>query len=77
VAGGLRIVLRLSITYLRRFFEASSASRLSMAALETLAIVAIGGRSRAGDQDLRGKSAAALKCCSNGACCASRGARWS
>lgn len=41
VAGGLRIVTRPEIhSSLRRFFHAQAANRLSMAALETLAIVA-------------------------------------
>ncbi|MDA8018432.1 MAG: SMC-Scp complex subunit ScpB [Thermoanaerobaculia bacterium] len=41
VAGGLRLVSRPDLHgYLRRFFEVSSANKLSMAALETLAIVA-------------------------------------
>jgi segregation and condensation protein B len=41
VAGGLRLVTRPELhTYLRRFFEITGRSKLSMAALETLAIVA-------------------------------------
>lgn len=41
VAGGLRLVTRAELHgYLRRFFEVSGRTRLSMAALETLAIVA-------------------------------------
>lgn len=41
VAGGLRIVTRPELhPALRRFFNATSSNRLSMAALETLAIVA-------------------------------------
>ena len=41
VAGGLRLVTRPELHgYLRRFFEVTGRSRLSMAALETLAIVA-------------------------------------
>jgi len=41
VAGGLRLVTRPELHgYLRKFFEVSGRSRLSMAALETLAIVA-------------------------------------
>jgi segregation and condensation protein B len=41
VAGGLRLVTRPDLHgYLRKFFEVSGRSRLSMAALETLAIVA-------------------------------------
>lgn len=41
VAGGLRLVSRPELHgYLRRFFEVSGSNKLSMAALETLAIVA-------------------------------------
>ena len=41
VAGGVRLVTRPELHgYLRRFFEISGRSKLSMAALETLAIVA-------------------------------------
>ena len=41
VAGGLRLVSRPDLhDYLRKFFEVSSANKLSMPALETLAIVA-------------------------------------
>ncbi len=41
VAGGVRLVTRPDLHgWLRRFFEVASASKLSMAALETLAIVA-------------------------------------
>ena len=41
VAGGLRLVSRPDLHgYLRRFFEVSGTNKLSMAALETLAIVA-------------------------------------
>jgi segregation and condensation protein B len=41
VAGGVRLVTRPELSgWLRRFFEASAGSKLSMAALETLAIVA-------------------------------------
>lgn len=41
VAGGLRLVTRPDLHgYLRRFFEVSGHSKLSMAALETLAIIA-------------------------------------
>jgi segregation and condensation protein B len=41
VAGGVRLVTRPETgTWLRRFFEVASGSKLSMAALETLAIVA-------------------------------------
>jgi segregation and condensation protein B len=64
VAGGLRIVTAPEHhAYLRRFFEASGANRLSMAALETLAIVAYRQPVTGPEiQDLRGKNpAAALK----------------
>ncbi len=64
VAGGLRIVTAPEYhSYLRRFFEAAGANRLSMAALETLAIVAYRQPVTAPEiQDLRGKSpVAALK----------------
>jgi segregation and condensation protein B len=41
VAGGVRIVTRAELnSYLRKFFEVSGRSRLTMASLETLAIVA-------------------------------------
>ena len=41
VAGGLRLVTRPDLhSYLKRFFEISSANKLSMAALESLAIIA-------------------------------------
>lgn len=41
VAGGVRLATRPELApYLRRFFEVTSRSKLSMAALETLAIVA-------------------------------------
>lgn len=41
VAGGLRLVTRPDLHgYLKRFFEVTSASKLSMPALETLAIIA-------------------------------------
>ena len=41
VAGGLRLVTRPELHgYLRKFFEVSGRNRLSMAALETLAIIA-------------------------------------
>ena len=41
VAGGLRLVTRPELNaYLRKFFEVTGRSRLSLAALETLAIVA-------------------------------------
>ncbi len=41
VAGGLRLVSRPDLhSYLRRFFEVSGTNKLSMAALETLAVIA-------------------------------------
>ncbi len=41
VAGGIRIITRPDLnSYLRKFFEVSGRSRLSMASLETLAIIA-------------------------------------
>ena len=41
VAGGIRIVTRPELnSYLRKFFEVTGRSRLSMASLETLAIIA-------------------------------------
>lgn len=58
VAGGLRIVTRPELNaYLRRLFEVSGRSRLSMAALETLAIVAYRQPITAPEiQELRGVS---------------------
>ena len=64
VAGGLRIVTAPEChPYLRRFFDAAGANRLSMAALETLAIVAYRQPVTGPEvQELRGKnSAAAIK----------------
>ena len=64
VAGGLRIVTAAEChPYLRRFFDASGANRLSMAALETLAIVAYRQPVTGPEiQELRGKnSSAALR----------------
>jgi segregation and condensation protein B len=64
VAGGLRIVTSPELhPYLKKFFEASGGNRLSMAALETLAIVAYRQPITGPEiQDLRGKNpAAALK----------------
>lgn len=64
VAGGFRIVTAAEChPYLRRFFDASGANRLSMAALETLAIVAYRQPVTAPEiQELRGKnSTAALR----------------
>jgi segregation and condensation protein B len=62
VAGGLRLVTRPELhQYLRRFFEASGASKLSMAALETLAIVAYRQPITAPEiQELRSVSSAAV-----------------
>jgi len=61
VAGGLRIVTAPEChPYLRRFFDAAGANRLSMAALETLAIVAYRQPVTGPEiQELRGKSPAA------------------
>jgi len=58
VAGGLRLVTRPDLSgYLVRLFEASGRSRLSMAALETLAIVAYRQPITAPEiQELRGVS---------------------
>jgi len=64
VAGGLRIVTAAEChPYLRRYFDASGANRLSMAALETLAIVAYRQPVTGPEiQELRGKnSSAALR----------------
>jgi segregation and condensation protein B len=64
VAGGLRIVTSPELhPYLKKFFEAGGGNRLSMAALETLAIVAYRQPITGPEiQDLRGKnSSAALK----------------
>jgi segregation and condensation protein B len=64
VAGGLRIVTAPTLhPHLRRFFESSGANRLSMAALETLAIVAYRQPMTGPEiQELRGKNpTAALK----------------
>jgi segregation and condensation protein B len=58
VAGGLRIVTAPEYhTYLRRFFDAAGGNKLSMAALETLAIIAYRQPITGPEiQDLRGKS---------------------
>src|SRR5690606_37719945 len=58
VAGGLRLVTRPELGEdLRRFFDAGSRSRLTMAALETLAIVAYRQPITAPEiQELRGVS---------------------
>jgi len=64
VAGGLRIVTAPEMhPYLKKFFEAAGGNRLSMAALETLAIVAYRQPITGPEiQELRGKNpAAALK----------------
>ena len=59
VAGGIRLVTRPELHgYLKRFFEASGSNKLSMAALETLAIIAYRQPITGPEiQDLRGKSA--------------------
>jgi segregation and condensation protein B len=61
VAGGLRIVTAPEChPYLRKFFDAAGANRLSMAALETLAIVAYRQPVTGPEvQELRGKNSAA------------------
>jgi segregation and condensation protein B len=61
VAGGFRIVTAAEChPYLRRFFDAAGANRLSMAALETLAIVAYRQPVTAPEiQELRGKNSSA------------------
>jgi segregation and condensation protein B len=64
VAGGLRVVTAPEChPYLRKFFDAAGANRLSMAALETLAIVAYRQPVTGPEvQELRGKnSSAAIK----------------
>lgn len=62
VAGGLRLVTRSELhVHLRRFFEASGGHRLSMAGLETLAIVAYRQPITGPEiQELRGKSSASV-----------------
>jgi segregation and condensation protein B len=62
VAGGVRLVTRPELSgYLRRFFEVSGRNRLSMAALETLAIVAYRQPITAPEiQELRGVSPAGV-----------------
>lgn len=62
VAGGLRLVTRPELhPYLHRFFEAGGRGRLSMAALETLAIVAYRQPITAPEvQELRGVSSAGV-----------------
>ncbi|HVS01624.1 MAG TPA: SMC-Scp complex subunit ScpB [Thermoanaerobaculia bacterium] len=62
VAGGLRLVTRPELHgYLKRFFEVSGRTRLSMAALETLAIIAYRQPLTAPEiQELRGVQPAAV-----------------
>lgn len=62
VAGGVRLVTRADLSgYLRKFFEVSGRTRLSMAALETLAIVAYRQPITAPEiQELRGVSPAGV-----------------
>ena len=62
VAGGLRLVTRPELhVHLRRFFEAAGGHRLSMAGLETLAIVAYRQPVTGPEiQELRGKSSASV-----------------
>jgi len=62
VAGGIRLVTRPHLHgYLKRFFEVSGRTRLSMAALETLAIIAYRQPITAPEiQELRGVSAAGV-----------------
>ena len=62
VAGGVRLVTRPDLHgYLRRLFEATGRSRLSMAALETLAIVAYRQPITAPEiQELRGVNASGV-----------------
>jgi len=62
VAGGLRLVTRPELNgWLKRFFEAGSGSKLSMAALETLAIIAYRQPITGPEiQDLRGVSPAGV-----------------
>jgi segregation and condensation protein B len=61
-AGGVRLVTRPSLQgYLRKFFQVTGRSRLSMAALETLAIVAYRQPITAPEiQELRGVSSAGV-----------------
>lgn len=62
VAGGIRLVTRPELNgYLRRFFEVTGRSKLSMAGLETLAIVAYRQPITAPEiQELRGVSSAGV-----------------
>lgn len=62
VAGGLRLVTRPELnSYLRRFFEVTGRTRLSLAALETLAIIAYRQPMTAPEiQELRGVSSSGV-----------------
>ena len=62
VAGGVRLATRPEVgSWLRRFFDVSSGTKLSMAALETLAIIAYRQPITAPEiQELRGVSAAGV-----------------
>jgi segregation and condensation protein B len=62
VAGGIRLVTRPELNaYLRKYFQVTSRSRLSMAALETLAIVAYRQPITAPEiQEVRGVAAAGV-----------------
>lgn len=61
-AGGLRLVTRPELhLYLKRFFDVSGQNRLTMAAIETLAIIAYRQPITAPEiQDLRGKNSSAV-----------------
>ena len=61
-AGGLRLVTRPELNlYLKRFFEVSGQNRLTMAAIETLAIIAYRQPITAPEiQDLRSKNSSAV-----------------
>jgi segregation and condensation protein B len=61
-AGGLRLVTRPELhQYLRRFFDVTGQNRLTMAAIETLAIIAYRQPITAPEiQDLRGKNSSAV-----------------
>ena len=74
VAGGLRIVTAAEYHgYLKKFFDAAGGNKLSMAAIETLAIVAYRQPVTAPEvQEMRGKqSQAVIRNCSRSACCGS------
>ncbi len=62
VAGGLRLVTRAELnSYLRKFFEVTGRTRLSLAALETLAIIAYRQPITGPEiQDLRGVSSSGV-----------------